>query len=1039
MFRRSLAVVGALALAIATPTAAFAATPDDDPSSRFQKSESEGPVDTTAAPLSVGADGEVTVIVEMKGDPVAVVQAKKGRDLTQDERNSVKGNLKKAQDAIAGAIKSQGGKIQADMQSAYNGIQLSIPAEHVDEVAALPNVVAVHAVKTYTVDNAVSVPFLGVPQVWQNTGYTGTNVKVAVIDTGIDYTHANFAGPGTVDAYQAALATDAQAPEPALFGPAAPRVKGGYDFVGDAYNANTPGSVPKPDENPLDCAGHGSHVAGTAAGSGVTDTGATYTGPYDSSTASKAWTIGPGVAPQADIYALRVFGCAGSTNVITPALDWAVDHGMNVINMSLGSPFSRGDDPDEVAASNAIGAGIVVVKSAGNSGPSPYIAGNGDGVISVSAVDSTATFPGAIVTVGGVGVPAINANGADLSSIGDTKVVRLTNNPATVENEALGCSVAAYQFAGVVPGGHQLAVAQRGTCARAAKAIFAQQAGAAVSLMVNNVDAYPPFEGAITSNPDTGEPYTVTIPFLGVKSTDDAKFVTDQPATVAAAPLANPGFRGYASFTSSGPRGGDSAVGVDVAAPGVSIVSTGFGTGNGTATMSGTSMASPHVAGVAALVVQAHPGWKASEVAAAIVSSADPENVAGQNLVLGGVGLVDAAQAVGAQVTATGDAFQTDSGWLRETALSYGFQESASSFRGEKTITLNNYGKKPVTYNLSSEPSAQSETAKIVFSPKKVTVPGGSTVKFTVTLTADPSAVGTSLGEDDQFSFYEFSGDVVLKSNSETLRVPYLLVPRATSQVGVASGSPLFAPGAVVADGQKDITLSNPQGALDAAADVYTWGLSDPQDVPTTLVDTGYDLRAAGVQSFDFGPTKLLVFAVNTHQRWSNAASDEFDVNIDTNGDGSPEYAVISADSGSVTAGSANGISEVFIYNYGTRGISRSGFFSTAPTDSSTILLPVRASALGLTATAAPFAYTVSGYSNVVAGASDSFDAWASYNPWSPALSNGQYETVPRNGNVTYPVAVNAAQVAAQKPLGVMTVVMDNTSGAEEAILTKVQ
>ena len=429
MFRRSLAVVGALALAIATPTAAFAATPDDDPSSRFQKSESEGAVDTTATPLSVGADGEVTVIVEMKGDPVAVVQAKKGRDLTQDERNSVKGNLKKAQDAIADAIKGQGGKIQADMQSAYNGIQATIPAEHVDEVAALPNVVAVHAVKTYTVDNAVSVPFLGVPQVWQNTGYTGTNVKVAVIDTGIDYTHANFGGPGTVDAYKAALATDAQAPDPALFGPAAPRVKGGYDFVGDAYNANTPGSVPKPDENPLDCAGHGSHVAGTAAGSGVTDAGATYTGPYDSSTASKAWIIGPGVAPQADIYALRVFGCAGSTNVITPAIDWAVDHGMNVINMSLGSPFSRGDDPDEVAASNAIGAGIVVVKSAGNSGPSPYIAGNGDGVISVSAVDSTATFPGAIVTVGGVGVPAINANGADLSKIGDTTVVRLDEQP----------------------------------------------------------------------------------------------------------------------------------------------------------------------------------------------------------------------------------------------------------------------------------------------------------------------------------------------------------------------------------------------------------------------------------------------------------------------------------------------------------------------------------------------------------------------------------------------------------------------------------
>lgn len=1043
MFRRSLAVVGAVALAIATPTAAFAAAQGDDPSSKFQKSEASGPLGTTYRPMAVGADGRVTVVVEMKGDPVAVVQAQDGRDLTTAERNTIKSTLKKAQDVVAGSIKSKGGQIQASMQSAYNGIQATVPATQVDAIAALPNVVAVHAVKTYTVDNAVSVPFLGVPQVWQNTGYTGKNVKVAVIDTGIDYTHANFGGVGTVAGYDAAHANEAQPADPAQFGPAAPRVKGGYDFVGDSYNADpnsaTYQPVPHPDANPLDCNGHGSHVSGTAAGSGVAADGTTYHGPYDASTPSKTFDIGPGVAPQADLYALRVFGCDGSTDVIVPAIDWAVDHGMNVINMSLGSSFSRGDDPDEVAASNAIGAGIVIVKSAGNEGPSPYLAGNGDGVISVAAVDSTASFQGATVTVGGVGVPAINANGADLSAVAPLTVVKLTDDPATNdEDESLGCSVAAYTHAGVVAGGNQLAVSTRGVCARVAKAIFAQQAGAAAALMVNTSDDYPPVEGQITSNPDNGEAYTVTIPFLGVKKSDGPKFVNGQPATIAPATLANPGFRGYASFSSSGPRSGDSALGVDVAAPGVSIVSTGVGTGNGPATLSGTSMASPHVAGVAALTVQAHPKWKASEVAAAIVATADPEKVVGQNLVRGGVGLVDAAGAVASQVTATGDAFKTDSGWLRESALSFGFEESSLGFAGVKTITVTNYGKKAVTYTVASAPSPQSEKAKVVLSQKKITVPAGGKAKVIVALAAPTSAVGTSVAGADQFSFYEFSGDVVLTSATDTLRVPYLLVPRSTSRVSVASGTPLFKKNAAVADGTKSIKLSNPLGALSAGADFYTWGLSDAKDVPKSMVDTGYDLRAAGIQSFDVGGgDQLLALAISTNHRWSNAASNEFDVYVDTNNDGKPDWVVYAADSGLVTAGDNNGILGVFGVNLATGDSFQSPYLPQAPTDSSTLVMPFLASDLGLTSTAGTFAYTVVSFST--SGASDEFDGWAKYNPWTPALSNGQFETVPRNGSVTVPVDVNAAQVAAQKPLGVMTVVADNASGAAEALLVKIK
>lgn len=972
----------------------------------------------------------------MKGDPVAVVQADKGRDLTSAEKTQVTSTLKKAQDSIKGDITGDGGKIQAQMQSAYNGFQASVPAAKLDTLAALPGVVAIHRARTYTLDNAVSVPFLGVPAVWQNTGYTGKGVKVAIIDTGIDYTHADFGGPGTVAAFTKAAATSASPADPALFGPYAPRVKGGTDLVGDAYDAAGTGAalIPQPDSNPLDCEGHGSHVAGTAVGGGVTSTKAPYRGPYNTATAKKSFIVGPGVAPQADIYSVRVFGCAGSTDVIVPAIDWAVAHGMNVINMSLGSSFGRAGDPDAVAASNAVGAGVVVVASAGNSGVSPYLTGSpatGDGVIGVSAVDGTATFPGATLTVGAARVPAINANAAPLTGVGTLSTVRLVDDPATAENEALGCSVEAYKKAGIAAGKKQLAVSVRGTCARAAKAIFAQQAGAAAALMINNVAELPPFEGIVKANPDSGAPFALTIPFLGVSSADATSFVKGAKVTMTATTIANPDFRAYASFTSSGPRSGDSAISPDVAAPGVSISSVAVGTGSDSTILSGTSMASPHVAGVAALSVQAHPMWSAAQVASTLVATADPDKVPGQNLVLGGVGLVDAAQAVATKVTATGDAFHTDSGWARESALSFGFQESALGFGGVKTITVRNDGAKPVTYRLSSVATAQSKKAKVVLSAKSVTVKPGRTAKVLVTVLAAAKDIPTSVVDTDPFALYEISGDVVLTASGSTLRVPYLLVPRSNSTVHSAT-SHLFSGSQPVTTTTKKVSLNNYFGALDGNADVYTWGLSDPKDASKSLDDTGYDLRAAGVQTQDTPDGPLLVFALNMHHRWSNAAANEYDIPIDTNGDGKPDWIVYSADSGSVRTGDVNGTAEVFIVNTKTHETAAAGFFAQAPTDSSTILLPVYASDLGITGS---FGYTAETFGG--SGGEDTASGSALYDPTARALSDGQFVTVPKRGSTSVSIAVNGAEYAKQKPLGSMVVVYDNHSGADEALLVK--
>ena len=215
------------------PTAALAqAAPKSGPD-RF--TPAPGVVSGKFVPRSLQANAKVNVIVEMAGDPVAVVQAKSDRKLSSSEKKAIRANLKAKQDAVSGDIAAKGGKVTAKMQSAYNGVAVTVSQGQVEALRALPGVVGVHSVALQTPDNSVAVPYLGVPSVWQDAGFTGKGVKVGVIDTGIDYTHADFGGPGTAAAWTAASASSTQPANPSLFGAGAPRVKGGYDFAGDGY------------------------------------------------------------------------------------------------------------------------------------------------------------------------------------------------------------------------------------------------------------------------------------------------------------------------------------------------------------------------------------------------------------------------------------------------------------------------------------------------------------------------------------------------------------------------------------------------------------------------------------------------------------------------------------------------------------------------------------------------------------------------------------------------------------------------------------
>jgi len=967
-----------------------------------------------------------TVVVEMAGDAVTVAEANAGVEFSTSQKQQRKDQLRKVQAPATQRARELGGTVLGSYQSSYNGFKVSIAANRIPSLLDIPNVVAVHKVYPMKPDNTKGVPLIGAPAVWDGlNGFHGEGIKIAVIDTGIDWTHANFGGAGTAAAYDAAHANETAPADPAFFGPNAPKVKGGIDLVGDSYNAD-PGDpnfqpVPHPDPNPLDCNGHGSHVAGTATGFGVLANGNRYTGPYNDTTISgNNWLVGPGVAPLAELYGVRVFGCAGSTDVTVDAIEWAVDHDMDVINMSLGSPFGSADDPSAVASNNAARAGVIVVASAGNSGPNPYITGSpasGSHVISVAASDPTASNPGSHLALStGPTIDAINANGIALPDGTSLPVKVLRNSTGGI---SLGCDPNEYRVPGVAGA---LVVTARGTCARVARAIFGQQAGAAAVLMVNNVNALPPFEGPITSNPDTGEPFTVTIPFLGVSLASAGAVSAADGGTVSmtAFTIPNPGFLAPASFTSGGPRTGDSWLKPDVTAPGVSIFSTGIGTGNSFAVISGTSMAAPHTAGMAALVRQAHPSWRKVQYwKAAIVNTADPAKVTTYRTRIAGTGLIQAPGATQTQVVALGDP--------GTATLNFGYAELSSNYNQSKTITLRNFSNSSIRFNVGTALAAGSPHTT-TFNKSQVTVPARSEATVKVTLAVPVATAGDSSAFNDVAGLVTFS-PVGGANNGVALRVPYYLVQDATSNIETKiDARALGNTGSAVA------TVTNKNGATTGAADWYAWGLSDGRE--RSLGSN--DIRAVGAQTFpDAG---VLAFGVGTNKRWSNASTNEIDIFLDVNLDGVDDYAVVGADVGLVTTGSSDGRFGSFVFDLRTGARSPAAFLADAPFDSTSAALPALFSSLCasgspcLSADNPRFRYHVQAF-DLTDNSVDVVDGVASFNAFTPAISNGMFDVVAPNGSATETVMISP-EFAQTPALGLMILSHDNRANNETQLIS---
>lgn len=661
--------------------------------------------------------------------------------------------------------------------NAVPGVALRADAATESALASRPGVRSVRRITDARPSNASADQLGRALQTWQDTGRLGQGVRIGIVDTGIDYTHADFGGPGTEAAYEAARAGRGTFPTD--------KVVGGIDLAGDAYDsaATDPAqTVPKPDDDPLDCEGHGTHVAGTAAGFGVIADGTTFRGDYSALTpdALNAMRIGPGAAPQAELYAIRVFGCSGATALTPLALDRALDPDgdgdfsdrLDVVNLSLGSDFAPADDPVNDFVQELIDNGVTVVAAAGNGGDVTDAAG------------APATAPGAIA-VANVRDAGVLLDGADVVAPVPRRVtgqysVDFSGTPdATGDVVALpaanaeGCA----PFSGVAgrivwlewPEGD----GARG-CGSAVRADHAQAAGAAGVLLTS--EAPEPGGVGIAGN--------ASVPMFQLDGSSTAAL---RPALQAGtlrvhldgtlAQTASVQVPGIADTISESSARGGRGPGVkpDVAAPGESIVSAAVGSGAGRSSKTGTSMASPFVAGVAALVREAHPDWTPAEVKAAIVTTAaDVRSPAGDLMapMRVGAGRVDARAAQDPPVLGA-DAEEPGA-----VGVAFGVVEVPAG----RTVTLARTLHVSGAAELRYEPITTMPGVTIAVEPAQVDGPADVTVRLTAQAdalrkTLDPTMAATQGGRARQF-VADASGRIVLTAGGREVRVPVTSAPK---------------------------------------------------------------------------------------------------------------------------------------------------------------------------------------------------------------------------------------------------------------------
>lgn len=939
--------------------------------------------------------------------------------------------LRGKQDDLMGQMRGMGARELGRVQIAHNAVAVSVDAASLRTIAALPGVVKVRPVINYQMDLGQTVPYVGAGLV-QATGRTGAGVKVAVLDSGIDYTHRNLGGAGDAAAYAAAYgaspADSRNTTRDGLFPTA--KVIGGYDFVGEDW-PNTPES---PDEDPIDYEGHGTHVADIIGGASLDGTH-------------------KGMAPGALLVAVKVCSavatsCSGVA--LLQGMDYALDpngdgdtsDAVDVINMSLGSSYGQIEDDLTLAAANAVKLGVVVVVSAGNSANLPYVVGSPSTAVGVISVAQTQT-PSATAVPLVVNSPATiagvysNTQTLDWAPVG----AGVTSNVKTALQGGASDNLACTALLGGSLAG-TVALIDRGGCAVSIKVDNAARAGA-VGVLIGLV---APGDAVAFSygGGDTFVPSLVIQQSLAssIKSRlAAAETVSVSISNAAAMPLVG----SVVASSSRGPAYSTQHIKPELGAPGASV-SAEVGTGSGQTAFGGTSGAAPMVAGAAALLIESYPKRSPEKIKAMLMNSAETLVYTNPALLPGelapitriGAGELRVDRAIGYDTIA----------WNRKSksaALAFGAVEVAKKTTVQQTLRVENMSDVDKSFTITPSfrfANDQASGAVSVKAPGKVRVRARSHEDIDIKLVIDPAALpawtmdgGPNGGNGAAFNGPEYDGYLTLTNGPEKLSVPWHVLPRKAADNSAWLEEKR---------GQLSLRLNN-KGRANGDFDLFSLtGVSKkipngqlPQPGDNQAV---IDLRAVGVRylpAAQFG-ADYLEFAISTQSRRAHPNYPaEFDIYIDVNGDGVDDYVVYNGEAGGFAASGQNLVN---LLNLNT-GQGGAFFYSDADLNSGNIIMTVPMNVPGVIAIAPGVTLGVSvlAFDNYFSGNLTDTIEGMRFTPGNERYRPAglPFDTTPAGGRSTAALQVTSVSAASSSEIGIL--VMHRRNADSEADIVRIR